>query len=60
MKKAYVVPEMKLFQIGADERIASTCSSEHIYNATGASDCTLSGQFEGLTDQCYTPVTGVS
>lgn len=43
MKKNYVKPEVKLFAIGADERIASDCDF-HIHDqGLEPSDCTWQG-----------------
>lgn len=50
MKKTYVVPEMKLFAISADERIAAECGgSSFTFDEHGCSEQLVSGDSTGCT-----------
>lgn len=50
MKKTYVVPEMKLFAISADERIAAECGgSSYTFETEGCNLQLVSGDPTGCT-----------
>ena len=50
MKKTYVVPEMKLFAISADERIAAECGgSSFTFDEHGCSEQLVSDDPTGCT-----------
>lgn len=50
MKKSYVVPEVRVFSIRPDERIAETCEGWHHWE--GAGDWNTEGCFHTGSNGC--------
>lgn len=57
MKKQYVTPAARIFDISFEEKIAITCSAQYFYTL-GYTNCTTQQVGEGT--QCYIGTPGQS
>lgn len=57
MKKQYVIPDARIFDISLEEKIAVTCSAQYFYTLSYA-NCTTRQVGEGT--QCYIGTPGQS